>query len=248
MWPARRAVALGAAIILSLLLLAFAWRAFGLVQENSRLNPLTAPGPVGRGFKFLEVDPETNRPARFNPCEPLRYVVNVNNAPAGALEDVQEAARLTSEASGIDIVFEGPTEEVPSIARAAFISDLYGERWPPLLIGWVPHDPHVFREHDVGAATSDVVENGSGELVYVTGTIILNADRDLSSGFAAGRTWGKVILHEWGHILGLDHVDNTTQVMHASLVSSPAQWGTGDEAGLRAVGRPAGCLEQPILP
>ena len=244
----RRAIGLGAAIILSLSLLAFAWRAFGLVRENARFNPITAPGPIGHDFRFLEVDPETGRPARYNPCEPLRYVVNLDNAPAGALEDIHVAARLTSEASGIDIIYEGPTAEVPSVARSAFIPDLYGERWPPLLIGWISHNSLVFREHDVGAAASDVVESSSGELVYVTGTIILNSDRTLSSGFAAGRTWGKVILHEWGHILGLDHVDNTTQVMHASLVSSPARWGTGDEAGLRALGRPAGCLNPPKLP
>jgi hypothetical protein len=175
-------------------------------------------------------------------------VVNLDNAPAGALEDVRVAARLASEASGIDIVYEGSTGEVPSLTRSAFIPDVYGERWPPLLIGWIPQDPSVFREHDVGAAASDVVENSSGELVYVTGTISLNADRELSSGFSAGRTWGKVVLHELGHILGLDHVDDPTQVMHASLVSSPARWGTGDEAGLRAVGRSAGCLEPPVLP
>lgn len=248
MRSARKGIALGAAIILLLLLVVLAWRTFGLVRDSARLNPLTVPGPPGRGFKFLEVDPDTSRPARYNPCEPLRYVVNLDNAPAGALEDVQEAARLTSEGSGIDIVFEGSTAEVPSVARSVFIPDVYGERWPPLLIGWVPQDPLVFREHDVGAAASDVVENSSGDLVYVTGTIILNADRELSSGFSAGRTWGKVVLHEWGHLMGLDHVEDPTQVMNASLVSSPARWGAGDEAGLRAVGRSAGCLESPALP
>jgi hypothetical protein len=238
-----------AAIVLPVVLLVLGWRALDLVRDNARLNPLTAPGPFDeRGFRFLIVDPDTGRPARYNPCEPLRYVVNPSNTPQDALADIQEAARLASEATGIDFVYEGATAELPSLARSAFIPDLYGERWPPVLIAWVPQNPQVFREHDVGAAASDTVENSSGELVYVTGSIILNADRELSSGFSAGRTWGKVVLHEWGHILGLDHVDNPTQVMHASLVSSPARWGTGDEAGLRAVGKPAGCLETPELP
>jgi hypothetical protein len=247
--PARRTAGLIAAVVLPVVLLILGWRVFDLVRENTRLNPLTAPGPIdASGFRYLEVDPETGRPARYNPCEPLRYVVNLSDAPADALNDVQEAAQLASEASGIDIVYEGASTELPSLTRSAFIPDLYGDRWPPVLIAWMPQDPRVFREHDVGAAASDAVENSSGELVYVTGNIILNADKELSSGFSAGRTWGKVILHEWGHILGLDHVDNPTQVMHASLVSSPARWGTGDEAGLRAVGRPAGCVDSPELP
>ena len=240
------------AVFLGVLALVFAgvsWRAVDSVRDNRRLNPLTAPGTLDpRGFLVIEVDPETGRPARYNPCLPLHYVTNLSRAPDGALADVKEAARLTSEASGIEIVYDGETQEVPSGRRPSYLPELYGERWPPILIGWTPHDPSIFKEHDVGVAASDPVENDAGELVYVTGTMILNANRDLSSGFDAGRTWGKVVLHEWGHLLGLDHVANATQVMNASLVSSPARWGTGDEAGLRAVGRSAGCLDEPELP
>ena len=225
------------------------WRAVTLVSDNRRFNPVTVPGPVDpAGFRFLEIDPATSRPARYNPCAPVRYVLNLTGAPPSAQEDARVAAEIAAEATGIDIVFEGTVVEVPSLDRPAFLPDLYGQRWPPVLIGWMPSSPAVFRQHDVAIAASDSVENEDGELVYVTGTMILNADRQLAAGFDAGQTWGKVILHEWGHLLGLDHVDDPTQVMHASLVSSPARWGAGDGAGLRRLGRSAGCLDDPDLP
>lgn len=236
-------------VVLILIFAATAWRAYQAVLDNRRFNPETVTGPLDpRGFRFAAVDPETGRPARYNPCEPLHYVVNTTNAPPSALDDVQEAARLTAEVTGIEIVFEGATNEPSSKTRRVYIPELYGERWAPILIGWTGFDPAVFREHDVGIAASDVVENDAGELVYVSGQMILNAGERLSAGFGAGRTWGKVILHEWGHIVGLDHVDDPTQVMHGSLVSSPARWGPGDSEGLRALGRNAGCREQPELP
>ena len=234
---------------LLLLLVVVVWRAFDLVRDNRRFNPVTKPGqPDPRGFLFIEVDPVTGRPARYNPCRPIAYVVNLDGAPASAAEDAREAAALAAEATGIQFVFEGAVTEVPSLDRESYLPDLYGSRWPPVLIGWVPSSPEVFRQHDVAIAASDVVENGDGELVYVTGTMVLNGSRQLSAGFAAGQTWGKVILHEWGHILGLDHVDDPTQVMHSSLVSSPARWGAGDAAGLRELGRSAGCLDDPEFP
>ncbi len=238
-----------APIALSLLALVVVGRACTAVRENKRFNPIVAPGhPDDRGFRLLYVDPDSGRPARYNPCEELHYVVNPDNAPTDGLSDIQQAAASAAEATGMDIVFEGLTDEVPSLERRIYLPGLYGERWPPILVGWIPRDAAVFREHGVGVAGSNVVESPDGNLVFVTGAIILNSDMELSGGFEAGRTWGSVILHEWGHVLGLDHVDDTTQVMHGSLLSTPARWGSGDQAGLRELGRTAGCLDTPGLP
>jgi hypothetical protein len=84
--------------------------------------------------------------------------------------------------------------------------------------------------------------------VYVTGSIVLNGADQLDNGFRPGKTWGKVVLHELGHVLGLDHVVDPAQVMHPSLVSSPAAWGAGDLAGLRLLGPDSGCLSVPEVP
>jgi len=44
-----------------------------------------------------------------------------------------------------------------------------------------------------------------------------------------------VIEHEIGHVLGLAHTDNATQIMTSQAITAPG-WGSGDRAGLQAVG------------
>ena len=218
-----------------------ALRRDGAVTTNEALED-------ARGFKFLALDPLTNTPVRYDPCSPLHYVVNPANAPFKGLEDIEGAIALTAEATGIRFVFDGTTDEPVNGDREIYQPERYGERWPPLLIGWMAHDSTIFDVEDVGVAGSAIEKNTGGRLVYVTGSVALNGSEHLANGFAPGKTWGKVVLHELGHVLGLGHVGDPAQVMHDSLLSSPAVWGAGDLAGLRELGAPAGCLEPPPVP
>ncbi|MGJ9411746.1 matrixin family metalloprotease [Aeromicrobium sp. CF4.19] len=43
-----------------------------------------------------------------------------------------------------------------------------------------------------------------------------------------------VLLHELAHLVGLDHVDDTDELMYPT--SGPLEWGPGDLAGLEALG------------
>ena len=63
-------------------------------------------------------------------------------------------------------------------------------------------------------------------------------------GFGPGVSRGRVLLHELGHAVGLEHVADTTQVMNTSVsrTSPPAAYGAGDRTGLRKVGAAAGCI------
>lgn len=239
-------------MIALLLILAFgaAFAGVNLISALRRDDAIT-PGEAltdPRGFKFLSLDPESQTPVRYDPCSPLAYVVNPAHAPAGGLEDVHDAVELTAAATGLQFVYEGETDEPVDGTRSTYQPERYGTRWPPVLIGWMPHDSAIFEVDDVGVAGSAIVRNDAGRLVYVTGGIVLNGAEQLANGFAPGKTWGKVVLHELGHLIGLGHVTDPAQVMHPSLVSSPAVWGTGDEAGLRQLGSLAGCLELPSLP
>lgn len=197
------------------------------------------------GFRFLNVHPETGEPARYDPCTEIHFVFNSDHAPRGALRDVTIAAELAAQGLGVEFVYDGTTDEPARIRRPSYQPDRYGDRWAPILIGWIPVDSAIFDQHSVGVAGSELREGPSGDLTYVTGAMILNATEHLDNGFGAGRTWGKVLLHEWGHILGLDHVENPAQVMNPDLVSSPAIWGTGDLAGFRRLGPLGGCAQAP---
>lgn len=248
-YPTRSAAVRTVALLL-ILALGAAFAGVNLISALRRDDAIT-PGQAladPRGFKFLSLDPATQTPVRYDPCSPLAYVVNLANAPAGGLEDVHHAVELTAAATGLEFVYEGETNEPVDGTRPTYQPERYGARWPPVLIGWMPHDSAIFAIDDVGVAGSAIVRNDAGRLVYVTGSVVHNGAEQLANGFAPGKTWGKVVLHELGHLVGLDHVTDPAQVMHPSLVSSPALWGTGDEAGLRQLGSLGGCLEPPPVP
>ena len=60
----------------------------------------------GPGFLFLDRT-EQGTPTRWNPCDPIHYVVNATLAPPGSIEDVHEAVRRVSAATGIDVRLRG---------------------------------------------------------------------------------------------------------------------------------------------
>ncbi len=245
--PPRRPVwvALIAVIVVVSLSALFILRAFRDVQ---RFEVAATRGIAGdRPYAFVFRDAETGRPLRYNPCEPIHYVINPAGAPHRGVEDVHEAFRIASEATGLRFVYDGTTNEPAQRDRPLYMPDRYGERWAPVLVGWT-NQPGVFDEHDAGAAGSGYVANSDGHLVYVSGGIILNPNEPLLPGFGPGGTWGRVLLHEIGHLLGLDHVSSPAEVMYPELKAGPGVYGPGDRQGLQKVGAAAGCLETPALP
>ncbi len=213
--------------------------------------------PPAPGYTFLSA--EGCFPARFNPCEPVSYVLNDALAPPGGVEEVRQAIARVSDATGISIVEDGRSEEPLAISRAPYQPERYGQRWAPILIGW-----SALGAESQPGATNDVIVVGRGrplgvDNVLVSGVLELNVDavRDrasgapLPSGFGQGVTTGRVILHELGHVFGLGHPSGRGQLMFADLAehTSPvAEFAIGDRAGLRLLGAEAGCLSVPPLP
>jgi hypothetical protein len=216
-------------------------------------SPEVGPGGYDpSGFKAMWTDQETSTPVRYNPCAPIHYVINPTGAPDGAIEDVHAAFRMTSEASGIRFVYEGATGESPVFRREPYQPDLYGQRWAPVLIAWAPLDEGVPAGGEEGNATvgrggSVYRANRDGRAVYVSGSAVFDPSADLNPGFA-GQTWGQVILHELGHVLGLDHVDDPGSVMNPVVGLRPAMWGGVDRAGLWDLGMGSPCLAVPDTP
>jgi hypothetical protein len=66
---------------------------------------------VPADYAFLEARDRGCLPVRFNPCEPIHYVINAALAPPGALDDLLEAIRRLEAATGLAFVNDGPTDE-----------------------------------------------------------------------------------------------------------------------------------------
>lgn len=204
----------------------------------------TTPGPSIGSFAFLAQSP-TGQPARWNPCTPLRYVVNVSEAPAGALALVQEAVAGMAVATGITFSYGGTTNEMPTSDWGFGPSTSFPTGWQPLLIGFArPGQSDLLDGDNAGAAFPVTLEfTTTGELVDVSGAAVIDADlaAQLPMGFG-GASVGSIVLHELGHALGLAHVQDAAEVMHPVVGPwTPSAWGPGDREGLRRLGRSAGC-------
>lgn len=208
-------------------------------------------GAAGAGtFAFLSTD-EVGRPLRFDPCQPVSYVINPDGAPAGAVDDVHEAFRRLGAATGITFAYAGATTEVHNViggsgGRRSYQPERYGRRWAPVLVSFVTGDSEpVLAGNVLGYGGSTSYWTSSSDPAYVTGEIVL--DRELSlvrPGFGPGMTSGNLIQHELAHVIGLDHVEDRSEVMYESISDqSPDGFGPGDLAGLAHLGAAAGCLD-----
>lgn len=195
-----------------------------------------SPGP----FEFAHTQPDSDRPVAWDPCRAVRYVVNPDGAPEGATALLEAAIARTAAATGLRFTPVGTTDETWSKDRESYQPDRYGERWAPALIAWSTEDEvAALAGYVAGMGGGAPVSDPSGAAAYVTGQMVLDA-ADLTElleqpgGDAAVQA---VIQHELGHLVGLDHVADPTQLMYTEGDPSAAMdWGSGDLAGLHELG------------
>lgn len=208
-------------------------------------NAASAESAGDRGYRVWARNDDGSA-VRWDPCSPIELVVAPEGAPAGFHADLEEAARRVAEATGLELRVSGTTDEQPDADRSPYQPQRYGERWAPVLVAWTsPDDPSVpLRDIDRAVATP-VAVGPAGDRTYVTGQLVFNRDRtDLAAGFDDRATsWGATILHELGHLVGLDHTDEADELMAVHPGRGPVAFGRGDRDGLEAVGADGGCLE-----
>ena len=192
-------------------------------------------------YAFLSQD--QGRPVRYDPCTPIHYTVNLAEAPANAMTDLQEAVRRISAATGLSFVYDGESTEIPTSHRELHGANVLASGWPPVIVAWAkPGESDLLTNGSVGEGGS-TWSGFPGHEVYVTGLVVIDSTQNdrLASGFG-GRSLGAVLMHELGHLVGLDHVNDTTQMMYPTVTGKPAQYGAGDLAGLKLLGAEQGCF------
>jgi len=201
---------------------------------------IPASAPAGGGTHlFVAEQPNGDGPVAYDPCRPIHYVMRPDNAPAGGEAMLHEAVARVSAVTGLQFVYDGGTDEQPSRNREPYQPDRYGDRWAPVVVAWQTEQENAsFLTDTIGEAGSQRMSIGAGPEVFVTGTVSLD-EAEFDRLFA--QPWGAadaraIVLHELGHLVGLDHVSDRGQLMYPTT-SGVFDFAPGDLTGLVALGR-----------
>ena len=207
------------------------------------LQPLGAPAPLtaaSSSYRFLAHQTDGTTPVSYDPCRPIHYVIRQHGEPPGGNQIVTNAVLRVSQATGLRFVYDGATSEAPSRQRPSFQPNRYGGRWAPVLISWVTQKENPDMASAVtGEGGSSSFGFPNGPIAYVTGAVELDAAKLTGE---LKRPDGKrvvraVVLHELGHLVGLDHVTAADQLMYPQVQPGVTDFGAGDLTGLAALGR-----------
>ena len=211
----------------------------GTGESKHRLVPaVVAPAGTGDFQLMLHQPGDASKPVAFDPCRPIHYVVNLDGAPSDGLPIVQDAIATVASRTGLKFVYDGPTTEAPNKQREAYQPNTYDrKRWAPVLIAWSDEQASPdLAGYIVGVGGGQPVYPTKGPAVYVTGQVVLDRVELSESAVPDRGEVRAVVLHELGHLVGLDHVADRTQVMFSEAEFAVRDYGAGDLRGLALVG------------
>lgn len=197
-----------------------------------------APAESGP-YRFLLTQPNSAAPVTYDPCRVVPVVVNRAKMPAGGDAILSGALAELRRRAGLSFQVEGASDEAPTTPRKSFQPERYGDRWAPVLIAWTdPAGAPVLAGDVGGAGWSNAVDAASGRVVYVTGQVYLDGPAvgemlKARDGTAQAQA---LLLHELAHVVGLDHVDDDSQLMHPIGTRGLTGFATGDLQGLAMLG------------
>jgi hypothetical protein len=209
---------------------------FGAEDHRGPAQP--APSAPAGSYRFWTTEPSTGLPLTWPRCRPVYVVANPAGIPADEHDEfiamLEHALDAISEATGQDWVHVGSTPH-----RAADENTTRDVRGAVTVSFMTAPDPND--KASAWAVPQPGIDPLTGDVHLVTGVVNLNAQRLV--GDAGGEVTPLVattLMHELGHIAGLDHVDDPGQLMHGyySLPSEPRyeEFRDGDRAGLARVG------------
>ncbi|MGA8847016.1 MAG: matrixin family metalloprotease [Nocardioides sp.] len=205
-------------------------QARSLVGLDDRLRPAVTADADG-AYAFLATHPD-GRPVGFNPCQEIEYVVNPSGAPGDWEQLVETAIGELSDATGLGFSSGGTTDDRAFSERIDRFNDPL-----PVIIAWAD-------DQEVDALADDVAGVGGPTQVrlgpqrsYVSGSVVMDTDITdrLDRQIGGSNAQLGLLLHELGHLVGLDHVDDPEELMFPSSTNMTS-FGAGDLQGLALLG------------
>jgi len=197
--------------------------------------PLTGPSgpPPTPPFKFSQL--VNGVAVRWNPCTPIRYVTNLGGYSDNFRPVISEAVERLEAATGLTLVPAGDTSYMPTSSN--------GDKFPTSTAQLV-----IALGDEVQSDLVPAQVVGRAGIIFFAGSILRASVVIDMGGVGANPPWsstgpGPVLLHELAHAVGLDHVDDATQLMNAfASTTGPNTYAAGDLTGLWQLGASAGCF------
>lgn len=202
-------------------------RALGFGSERILAAPEVPDGDGSHAFVSTQRDGRT--PVGYDPCRTIEIEINPDQAPEDHRDLVETAMRHTSGATGLDFQITGTTDDRPADRDTA-------TGRAPVLVAFATEDEWAPLEGEVaGVAGSAMMQATDGRRFFVTGSVVLDTDV-FTDGDIPPESLQAIMDHEFGHLVGLDHVDDPDELMYESNVGVTT-YGKGDLRGLARIGR-----------
>ncbi|MEO5652513.1 MAG: matrixin family metalloprotease [Marmoricola sp.] len=202
-------------------------------------SPLGKPPDVnGSGsYKFLATRRGSASPVAYDACRKIHVVYNPQDEPRGGESLVREAIDVIGKATGLELVYDGTTEDRPRWSGSSRPQGLGGA--DPVLVAFADEqEVSELAGRVAGVGGSVQVTDQFGKERYVTGQVTLDSDAfaRMDRQMDGREQQLAIVLHEFGHLVGLDHVKDRNELMYAENVGQH-QFGNGDRIGLARLGR-----------
>lgn len=213
----------------------------------------TAAYAADHDFALLDPPSSTGDVDRWDPCVAIHYVTDVEVGPSSARADIESAFATAASVTGMTFVDDGATSQRPSDTRKDVVHTSEGWRWAPILIALVPDkefraDAGHDAEDSIAFTDPDIyTDDVTGDSQIVSAQVVIDADAITSGGDTDPNALVPTLLHELGHVAGLDHVSSGAEIMQPDG-GGMLTYGPGDRDGLRYVGLAHGCIGDPALP
>lgn len=181
-------------------------------------------------YKFAFTQHNGRTPVGYDPCKPIRVEINPAGAPEQHEELVTTAMAHVSEASGLRFELVGTTDSRRFLDRRATLDR------GPSIVGWSTEDEYDELEGDVAGVGGSTMVEFVNRRQLTTGAVVLDIEvfeELLDAGLQAEAQ--AIVDHEFGHLVGLDHVDDPGELMNADNIGRTT-WGIGDREGLARLG------------